>query len=329
MASSAKYLNISNLELSDNAFAVDVVTGLSASPKRVSPKYLYDERGSHLFQEIMQLQEYYPTQCEMEILQNRGKQIAEGIDKGPIRILELGAGDGEKTKVLLREFLTNREIEYIPSDISKEMVAEIVHHFEEEFSSKGFTVTGLVSDYISSLRWLHHQPPMRTLILFLGSSIGNFDQETLYPFLTEVGNSLKKGDWALIGFDLKKDITVLEAAYNDPKGITREFNLNLLNRINWELGGNFKREFFIHHAFYNPTHGRMESWLMSTIPQTIQLKKLGKEFSFKAWEGIHVESSYKFTTDQVQHYCEQSGFRMGSCYTDEKGYFLEALWEKI
>ena len=328
MASISKSLNIGNLDFSEDSFALDVVSGLSTFPKHISPKYLYDERGSRLFQEIMQLREYYPTQCEVEIMQHYGDKISAKVGKGTLRILELGSGDGEKTRILIRQLLKNNNVEYIPIDISKDMIAEIVHEFEEEFHTDSLTVTGIASDYISALRWLHHQPEMRTLILFLGSSIGNFEEEKLFPFLLEIWNALSKGDWALIGFDLKKDISVLEAAYNDSKGVTKEFNLNLIDRINRELDGNFRRELFVHHVFYNPAFGRMESWLVSTAVQKIELKKLKKKFLLDAWEGIHLESSYKYTVEQIQNYAEKSGFKTTALYTDVDGYFLEALWQK-
>lgn len=329
MASSAKSLDIGHIDYSEDAFTLDVVAGLAATPKHLSPRYLYDEKGSQLFQQITQLNEYYPTRCELEIMQSYAGKMRTQIGKGAVRVLELGAGDGQKTKVLIRELLIGGEVEYIPIDISKEMVAHVVHAFEEEFPSDTLLVTGIAADYVSALRWLHHQPQMKTLILFLGSSIGNFEEEKLYPFLLEVWNALAKGDWALIGFDLKKDLAVLEAAYNDLQGITKEFNLNLLDRINAAFEGNFNRDFFVHHVFYNPAYGRMESWLVSTIPQTIKLKKIGKEFQFSAWEGIHLESSYKYTLEQVQHYGKKAGFKVTACYTDSQNYFLEALWQKI
>lgn len=329
MSSFAKSLSLGDLDFSEDAFALEVVVGLSATPKYLPPKYLYDERGSHLFQEITQLKEYYPTRCELEIMKSQAGKIRSTIGSGPIRLLELGAGDGEKTKVLIEEFLRGGEVEYIPIDISKEMIAEVVHIFEERFHASPIRVTGIASDYVSALRWLHHQPEMSTLILFLGSSIGNFETEKLFPFLLEVWNALRVKDWALIGFDLKKEIPLLDAAYDDPQGVTQEFNLNLLDRLNREFGGNFKRDSFYHHVFYNPAQGRMESWLISREAQTITLKKLNKEFQFAPFEGIHVESSYKYTLAQVQAYGESAGFQEIANYLDSKGYFLESLWQKI
>jgi len=329
VSSCAKLLSLGDLDFSEDAFALEVVAGLSATPKYLPPKYLYDERGSHLFQEITQLKEYYPTRCELDIMQTQAGKILSKIGSGPIRVLELGAGDGEKTKVLIEEFVKGGEVEYIPIDISKEMITEVVHSFEEQFRAAPLKVTGIASDYVSALRWLHHQPRMKTLILFLGSSIGNFETEKLFPFLLEVWNALKEGDFALIGFDLKKEIPLLETAYDDPKGVTKEFNFNLLDRLNREFGGNFRRDSFYHHVLYNPAHGRMESWLISREAQIITLKKLNKEFQLAPFEGIHVESSYKYTLAQVQAYGESAGFKEIANYLDSKGYFLESLWQKI
>lgn len=329
MASSAKSLDIGNLDFYEDAFLLDVVVGLASTPKTLSPKYLYDEKGSRLFQEITKLKEYYPTRCDLEIMQTHANKIRSTLGLGGIRILELGVGDGEKTKVLIGELLRGGAVEYIPIDISHAMVVEVMHEFEQEFKGSPLMVTGIASDYVSALRWLRHQAEMKTLVLFLGSSIGNFEVEKVHPFLLEVWNALSQGDWALIGFDLKKDLAVLQAAYDDSKGITKEFNLNLLDRINREFNADFKRDTFEHYAFYNPSHGRMESWLVSKIAQTVHLNKIEKEFHFTPWEGIHMESSYKYSHDQICDFAKKAGFEPTECFYDSKNYFVEALWQKI
>jgi dimethylhistidine N-methyltransferase len=323
--------NIQILQTSNaNNFALDVLEGLTSNPKTLPSKYLYDEKGSRLFEEIMALKEYYPTNCEQEIFEKCKEGMAKLALGTPFRLIELGAGDAKKTKVLISHFLEKgMEFEYVPIDICKEIVEATVEDLERSFQDKPLRVQGIVADYFSALEWLKQESPLLNMVLFLGSNIGNFDNAETHRFLNYLWNSLNHGDCVFIGFDLKKNIPTLEKAYNDSSGVTKEFNLNLLDRINRELGGNFDRSSFFHHSFYNPAFSRMESWLLSAKAQKITLKNLSKEISFQPWEGIHIENSYKYTLKDIESLAPLMGFTPDREFIDSKGYFAEAIWKVI
>lgn len=327
MQGSFKILNEEEHSLSQTAtFALDVLNGLSGKPKTIPSKYLYDEIGSKLFEEITKLKEYYPTQCETEILQKRKKDIFQFTSEEPFRLVELGSGDAHKTKVLLKYFLEKGlTFEYVLVDCCKEMVQQTIKDLKKEFKDFPLNVIGLPVDYSSALAWLKGQNNLRTMTLFLGSSIGNFELQQTEKFLNEMWDALNDGDCVFIGFDLKKNIETLNSAYNDKTGVTREFNLNLLDRMNRELEANFDRKAFIHHSFYNPAQGRMESWIVSSTFQTVTIGKLQKSFDFEPWEGIHVENSYKFSLKEIEHLAEKTGFVIDKELLDSKGYFTDAI----
>jgi uncharacterized SAM-dependent methyltransferase len=184
-----------------------------------------------------------------------------------------------------------------------------------------------VADYFEGLALLRAQQAERNLVLFLGSSIGNLSHHEAAGFLKRLRRSLNEGDHALIGFDLKKDLRLLQLAYDDPAGVTREFNLNLLDRINRELGGRFDRRRFRHHAVYNATDGCMESWLMSVEAQEVWIGELGRTFAFDAWEGIHVERSCKYNLTQIAALADAAGFRVERHFFDRRRYFADSLWQ--
>jgi len=233
--------------------AREVAEGLAESPKRLCSRFLYDERGSALFQQITEQSEYYPTECEIEILQRHRDELAALLDDNDWRVVELGVGDGQKIRPLLNEILAHgRSFEFVPIDICHEMIAELVEQIGDEFADHRLSVHGIAGEYSDALRTLHHRDARRQLVLFLGSSIGNMTDAVARSFLAELRASLDADDLVLIGFDLKKDPRLLQAAYDDAAGVTAEFNLNLLDRLNRELGASFDRSLFRHHAFYNP-----------------------------------------------------------------------------
>lgn len=313
---------------STQSFALDVLEGLSKSPKTIPSKYLYDEKGSWLFSQITEQQEYYPTNCELEILNKRKHDICKMAMNAPFRLVELGVGDARKTKVLLQHFLDEGlQFEYVLVDVCQEMIQQVVESLKAEYKNHPLHIVGLVADYSTALSWIKRENTLKNIILFLGSSIGNFDHEQTHEFLLEMWNALSDQDVVFIGFDLKKNISVLQHAYNDEKGVTREFNLNLLDRINRELDANFERHKFIHHGFYNPSEGRMESWIISTKPQHVTIGKLQKAFEFEAWEGIHVENSYKYSIKDIRKLAEAIGFAIDKDLIDTKGYFADAIWQ--
>ncbi len=329
MTSSYKIINLETFGVSArSSFATDVLEGLSASEKSLPTHYLYDERGSHLFEKISTLPEYYPTACEMEILRRRKEDISRIASHSPFRLVELGVGDAKKTKVLLQEFIQHGlHFTYIPVDICQEMVEQLVMSLKQEYGGSPMDVLGLVADYSAALEWLGQENSIPTIVLFLGSSIGNFTPDQTKRFLLQMWNGLCDRDCVFIGFDLKKDIHILEKAYRDSSGVTREFNLNLLDRINRELEGDFNRDSFMHHSFYNPAHSRMESWLVSTKAQTVIIGKLQRSFQFRAWEGIHIENSYKYDFHDIQQIGQEVGFDLDEALIDSKGYFAEVIWQ--
>jgi L-histidine N-alpha-methyltransferase len=307
------------------AFARDVLIGLSSAPKRISSKYFYDAEGSRLFQNITDLPEYYLTRCEFEIFEYHKEGIAEFLREESFNLIELGPGDARKTRVLLKYFLEQElDFQYIPIDISESALEGLIHNMQVEFPE--LQVHGLVSEYFNALNWLKNLNHRRNVVLFLGSSIGNFNREASRIFLQSLWNCLNPGDYTLIGFDLKKDIELLLKAYNDSRGITREFNLNLLRRINRELGGNFEIDRFRHFASYNVFSGAMESYLVSKEGQTIMIQDIGQSFSFDPWEPIHTEYSYKYLESDITKLAEDTGFVPVEQFYDPAKFFTDVLW---
>lgn len=282
----------------------------------------------------MDLKEYYPTRCELEILKNSAQEVVSPFIESPFRLLELGAGDGRKTARLLKYFLEwGLEFIYVPIDICEEAVAGLVEFLKRSFTDSALRVRGVVAEYFDALAWLsteegmrHAGNGMKNLVLFLGSNIGNFDDVGARRFLRHLWYYLNHNDYALIGFDLKKDISILEPAYNDARGVTREFNLNLLERINRELGADFDRTKFVHYSRYNVARGRMESWLVSMEAQTVSIPALEKTFQFGVGEGIHVENSYKYSTGEIEQLAAATGFVAENSFFDSRRYFTDSLW---
>jgi len=311
---------------STNAFAREVRRGLSRQPKSLSSAWFYDERGSQLFEDITRLEEYYLTRCERAILEKHAAQIADRAGGQPLRVLEIGAGDGHKTEILLRRFVDAQlDFEYVPVDICQRSIVDLIGKLRR--TTRGdFRVRGIVAEYQDALEELRHHEPMRNLVLFLGSSIGNFNHTQARRFLRGLRDSLALGDLALIGFDLKKDPQVLQAAYDDSAGVTREFNFNLLDRINRELGGHFERRRFQHQAAYNAAEACMESFLISNTRQSVPIDALEQSFDFDPWEAVKVECSYKYDRPLIESLAAASGFRPLHHFADERQYFVDSLW---
>lgn len=311
---------------SQQEFAIDVLIGLSHSPKWLPCKYIYDKRGSLLFKQIMALPEYYLTNCETEILATHKETIIDKIGKQKINLVELGAGNGEKTKILLQEMIT-KDIDFtlIPIDISPDAVMDFTKSLKKQMP--GIKIKGLVSEYFKGIRWLSNLNHCTNVILFLGSNIGNFEPSEADVFLSSLWNACNDGDYLFIGFDLKKDIQLLLNAYNDSKGVTAEFNLNLLRRINKELGGNFNLEEFKYYSTFDVLSGAIKSYLLSQKKQFVVIEELNRMFSFKSWESIHTESSYKFLVDDIIKLAKKNGFIIIENFFDSKSYFVDSLWQ--
>lgn len=306
-------------------FAADILRGLSSSPKKLSSKYFYDERGSGLFAEIMRLEEYYLSGCEAEILTANGAELSGRLPRREFNLIELGAGDGSKTRILIERLLSDgHRFEYLPIDISRAAVRELDGAFRKLFP--GLRLTGLVADYQRGLEWILRRRPGRNVVLFLGSNIGNFPRDEAASFLRALASTLRGGDDLLIGFDLKKDIETMRRAYNDSRGLTREFNLNLLRRINRELNADFDPAKFQHYGVYNPVLGAMESYLISLETQTVGVGALRRGFTFSAYEPVHMECSNKYLVEEVEKIAADCGFEVIRHYLDTRKYFLDSLW---
>lgn len=306
-------------------FAIDVLTGFSSTPKRLSTKYFYDDTGSELFRAISQHEDYYLTRSEYEILSANCKRLPEIMGEEEIDMIELGAGDGHKSELLLDCFLAaGVKVNFFPIDISTkamEMLGESIG------PRPGLSVHGLIGDYFSGLRFVRERSARRQLVLFLGSNIGNFDRLQNLDFLRRLWNSLNADDYVLIGFDLKKSISKLISAYSDSSNYTRDFNLNLLARINRELGGDFDLSGFQHYAMYNPVLGAMESYLLALRDQCVYIEALQREFTFTAFEPIHLEYSFKFLPGDISYLSEQTGYAVVENFTDPDKCFISSLWQ--
>jgi L-histidine Nalpha-methyltransferase len=306
-------------------FAADVLQGLSQQPKRLPSKYFYDAEGSRIFQAIMNMPEYYLTDCELEIFQQQQDAILQAIGWERFQVLELGPGDGAKTKVLLRHFLeSGRDFRYRPIDISGSALEGLAASWRADLPQ--LEVAPLQGDYFRVLHELRGQADVPKLVLLLGANIGNYDQHRAQQFLAAVAAELAPGDLLLVGFDLKKDPAIILKAYNDPTGITAAFNLNLLARINRELEGAFELEQFCHWQTYTPTTGETRSYLVSLSPQEVPIGALGRSFRFDAWEAIEVELSLKYSLPEIEGLASGSGYVPVEHFLDRRQYFVDSLW---
>ncbi len=310
-------------------FARDVKKGLSSEPKYLESKYFYDTEGDKLFQEIMGLSEYYLTDCEFEILhQNRDKLLKAFSDAGnPFSLVELGAGDGLKTKLLLRHFHGHSaDFTYLPIDISPNVLNVLSYELSRDLP--GVQVQPYPGDYFDGLDELNRKDGGRKVILFLGSSIGNFQPDDSLNFLKGLYQRMNRGDQLMIGFDLKKDPHIILRAYNDDSGITARFNLNLLNRINKELDADFNLDNFYHYPIYNPLNGETRSFLISKLAQTVRIGYLDQTFHFHMGEPVSMEISQKFDLTMVDELAGRSGFAVEANFFDSRRFFLDSLWKK-
>ncbi|MEL6674620.1 MAG: L-histidine N(alpha)-methyltransferase [Bacteroidota bacterium] len=315
-------------QIQHSVFAQDVLRGLKAEQKSLPSRYFYDAAGSEIFRQIMRMDTYYLTDVEYEIFDTQQEDILQAFQApgGPFRLVEFGAGDGLKTKILLRHFLAQQvNFSYVPIDISGAALAKLENGLKEEFPT--LAVDSREDEYFAALRRLQAENGARKVVLFLGSNIGNFPHEGAVTFLKELASGLGPEDLVLIGFDLKKDPQIILDAYHDPEGITRKFNLNLLTRMNRELGADFDQEAFLHYPTYDPISGACKSHLLSNKDQTVHFSFLDESIHFKAWEPIWMELSQKYDTASIQALAEASGFKVVGNFTDEKQYFVNSLWE--
>jgi len=309
----------------DERVASAVREGLASRPTRLPPWLFYDEAGSRLFEQITELPEYYLTRTERGIFTaHAAEMIAEAAEGERLRIAELGAGSADKTRLLLAAVVERQgNVLYEPVDVSATALEAAKERIEQEIA--GVTVSAQHMDYTQGLKLEAAGTGERRLVLYIGSSIGNFEPHEAKRLLDRVRAGLKPGDGLLLGVDLVKDEETLLAAYNDAAGVTAKFNRNLLVRLNWELGGDFDPEGFEHRALWNRVESRIEMHLESRTAQRARLAALDFEVEFAAGESIHTENCYKYRPGQAEAMLAESGFMPAAVWTDERGWFTVCL----
>lgn len=313
----------------ESTFRNDIRKGLTDYPKHISSKYFYDKKGDRLFQEIMSMPEYYLTGCEMEIISNNTRAIGElfrdrenGLD-----LIELGAGDGKKTKVLLKYMAENNfNFVYKPIDISENALKLLSKALAKEMPT--LTVNTKNGEYFEVLERLKMYDKRKKVIMVLGSNIGNLPHSVAVGFLTKLKDTMLGDDLLFMGFDQKKDPQTILNAYNDEAGITEAFNKNVLVRINRELDANFDIEKFRHWETYNPETGTAKSFLVSTEEMSVQIKRLDLTIHFDLWETIHTEISQKYDDKIVEWLAEQSGLEIETSFSDSKQYYKNYVFRR-
>jgi len=309
----------------EKTFAEEVSSSLNADLKFISPKYFYDKKGSELFEKICLLPEYYPTRTEVTILKKLQQELLSFLDD-TFRIVELGSGSSVKTRLIIDVFAKlQNKIEYFPIDISEiltESSEQLIHDYDN------LHITGIIDTYEGGLEFLKHYDDKKNLITFLGSSFGNFSPSDGYAFLKKIHSTMKSGDLFLIGLDLVKEKPILESAYADRQGITAEFNLNVLSRINDELGGNFNLKNFEHHSIYHEKEQRIEMYLKSLQKQSVTIPKSDLLLNLEKNELIHTEYSHKYRLSQIHDLLDDAGFELKHTWLDENKYFSLTLLAK-
>jgi len=304
-------------------FARDVRAGLSSTPKQLFPKYLYDELGSRLFEAICAVPEYYLTRAEHEILSTHGDDIVTAIP-GCDTLIELGSGSAEKTREIIEAMIRKRgEVLFIPIDISASALKQSSEALLGSYPE--LRIRAYAADYFQALEALPSLGQRPILVLFLGSNIGNFEPHEALSFLRAIRRVLRPKDALLLGADLKKDRAVLEAAYNDPLGVTRAFIVNELEHINRELDANFDLWAFGLRSFYNESVGRVEVYLESLSNQAVEIRDLDLSLQFGVGERIHVENAYKFDLDGLNRLAASTGFSLARTWLDHGKRFSSNL----
>jgi dimethylhistidine N-methyltransferase len=309
-----------------NTFKLEVKQGLESSPKTLPSKYFYDKTGDSYFVEIMNLPEYYLTRSELDIFKNKTQQLIDGFDLKPstyFELIELGAGDGLKTKELLKNLDSdNYQFDYFPIDISANALNLLKQDLSKEIPN--VSVKTQQGDYFKVLDSLKNSKQPK-VILFLGSNIGNMTDDMAAKFIYKLGANLNPGDKLLLGVDLIKSKEIVLPAYNDSKGITAKFNLNLLDRINHELDGNFDLKHFKHQPEYDENEGIAKSFIVSSIQQKVEIKAIEKSFEFEAGEKIHTEISRKYNDELIQKIITNTDLVLTSKIMDNDEYFADYI----
>ena len=312
----------SNIEKS---FAEEIAFSLNQDSKFISPKFFYDKKGSNLFESICSVSEYYPTRTEISILKKLEHDLPSYLNDD-VRLVELGSGASVKTRLILDVFTRSQsKTEYFPIDIS-EILTESSEQLLKDYPT--LNITGIIDTYEGGLEFLQNYDDKKNLIIFLGSSFGNFSPDDGKIFLKKIFSTMKQGDLFLIGLDLVKDKKILESAYDDSNGVTAKFNLNVLSRINDELGADFVIDNFSHYSIYNENDQRIEMNLKSLTSQSVIIKKSNLSLNLDEGELIHTEYSHKYNPSQIKTLLHNVGFEIKKMWLDDKKYFSLTLVSK-
>ena len=311
-----------------SAFSQEVTEGLTSFPKFLSSKYIYDKKGDKLFQDIMAMPTYYLTDCEFEIFETHKEAIAQSFtDSKGFDLIELGAGDGKKTKVLLKHLIERGDtFSYLPIDISQNVLDGLKESVEREIPE--IIIKPQQGTYFEVLEDVAGYNERKKVIMVLGSNIGNLLHPQAIDFLTNIKNAMTAGDLLYMGFDQKKNPQTILDAYNDPEGVTEAFNKNLLHRINNEMDADFNPDNFKHWEVYDPETGTAKSYLVSTKDQSVTIKTLDLKVEFTAWETIHTEISQKYDDTIVEWLASESGLEIINEFSDSKAYYKNYLFKK-
>ena len=309
----------------EKTFSEEISSSLNKDSKFINPKFFYDKKGSDLFEKICSLPEYYPTRAEISILKKLQPTLSSFIDEN-FRLVELGSGTSVKTRLILDVLAKLQDTtEYFPIDISEiltESSEELLKNYDD------LHITGIIDTYEGGLEFLKNFDNKKNLIVFLGSSFGNFSPNDGYEFLKKINSTMNPGDLFLIGLDLVKDKQILESAYDDSQGVTAEFNLNILSRINDELDADFNLQNFSHHAIYNEEKQRIEMYLKSLVNQSVIISKSNLLLNLEKNELIHTEHSHKYKLSQIHELLDHVGFEIKHMWLDDNKHFSVTLVSK-
>lgn len=309
----------------EKTFADEISSSLNRDSKYIDPKFFYDKKGSDLFEKICDLPEYYPTRTEIQILKDLKSDLSKYLDNS-FRLVELGSGSSIKTRLILDIFAEiQNKIEYFPIDIS-EILTESSELLQRDYQD--LKITGIIDTYEGGLEFIEKYDDKKNLIIFLGSSFGNFIPSQGKTFLQKINSIMKNEDLFLIGLDLVKNKKILEDAYDDSQGITAKFNLNVLSRINDELDADFILKDFQHIAKYNEKAQRVELYLKSLVNQSVIISKANLSLKLKQGELIHTEHSHKYEISQIKELMEDTGFAIKQNWLDAKNHFALTLVSK-
>ncbi len=304
-------------------FADAVLKGLSLKNRKLPSWLIFDSRGSEIFKQITELENYHPSRCELEIFNTHKATLSKIFSNSSNHLVELGSGDGDKTMILIEQLLSDGiELQYTPIDISKGAINNLINALNKKFPTSKLNATGLVADYFEGLATIEKAKKM---VLFLGVTLNNMDIPDAKAFLKKLRGTLQTDDYLLMGFDLMKNPKLLHQSYNDE--LFEKFNLHLLDRINDMLGANFDKNLFVQQGHYNPHTHAVESFLYSTCKQTIHIESLDKSFDFAEWETMQTEQSYKYSIEDIKALALESGFKISENFYDCKNYFVDSLWQ--